>query len=572
MKLWESYIKDVQSGKRNAGKLEKLTVDRFLSVCKKKQYYFDVEAVEEKLHIISQFRHTKGKFKGVRFNPLPWQIFYWAWIFGLKYREDDYRVVRESLLCMSKKGGKSEMAGATGVVMTYFDGQPSAECYSAANSTDQALYSWNAAKMIVKQLMKDEEEFAEAVKIYDSFNNRTIMDLDSDSFFKAISAETRTLDGVNPHFAVVDEYHEARDDSIPKNLKSGMVGLDQPLLMYVTTRGFIFQGELKKLENKHVGLLRNRFTDDSAMSMIFSFDSEDEEKIKKYWGKPVGKIDKSFWEKSNPGLGIAPTLKGLETMYTDAINEGLSAQVNVMVKNFNMWVRQSKTWLSIENWNKCRKDSVDLESLKGRKCYGAYDLSTKWDLTAKGLLFPPLTAGEDFKFVAKYYCPEDGIKFRSKRDKVPYVEWSNEGLLTATPGNVIDYDFIREDILEDCASFEVVNWQYDPFHATEVSTKLAANGAKVEAFKQTVVNYNEPIMKLEELILKHRLNKGPDPILDWMFENIAINKNRSGLVMFDKDKSQEKIDGMVVLAMCVGGYLDDLGAKDEPAEVGITFI
>jgi Phage terminase-like protein, large subunit len=95
--------------------------------------------------------------------------------------------------------------------------------------------------------------------------------------------------------------------------------------MYVTTRGFNPNGELAKLERKHIGLLRNQHRDDSAMSLIFAMDESDEENLKKIWGKPVEELDKSYWQKSNPGLGVAPSMRGLESMYTDAINEGISA-------------------------------------------------------------------------------------------------------------------------------------------------------------------------------------------------------------------------------------------------------
>jgi len=218
-------------------------------------------------------------------------------------------------------------------------------------------------------------------------------------------------------------------------------------------------------------------------------------------------------------------------------------------------VRQSKAWLSIDDWLKCSK-KIDPEALKGRECYGAYDLSTKWDLTASGLLFPPIGQENDFIFLCRYYCPEEGIKLRSRRDKVPYSEWVHEGKLIATPGNVIDYDYIKEDVLQWHEDYNVQSWQYDPMFATEISTKLHEQGVKVNSFRQTTFKYNEPLAKLEEIILKESLNKGDDVILDWMFENIAINQNRSGLKMFDKDKSQEKIDGMVTLAMCMGGYLE----------------
>jgi len=191
-------------------------------------------------------------------------------------------------------------------------------------------------------------------------------------------------------------------------------------------------------------------------------------------------------------------------------------------------------------------------------------------------LFPPLAADDDFIFLCKYYCPEDGVKFRSNRDKVPYVDWAASGMLTATPGNTIDYDYIKQDILRAHEIYEVLSWNYDPMFATEISSSLFGSGLPVVPFRQTTYLYNEAIMKLEEIILKSKLNKGQDPILDWMFENIAINRSRSGLVMFDKDRSQEKIDGMVCLAMCmgkqdVGGYLDG-GKSNRKVDVDIFFV
>jgi phage terminase large subunit-like protein len=564
VKLWDSYVNDVLSGKRIAGNLERLSCERFLQLRQSDKYFFDVPEVESKLHIISCLKHTKGSFKGVNFKLLPWQAFFWAYIFGFKHKDDNLRVIREVLLCMAKKGGKSEVGGATGVLMTFFDNEPGAECYSAANSSDQAEFSWSAGATMCKQLMDDDEGFGEVCRVYDSVNNRKIVDLSSGSFFKTIAAENKTLDGVNPHFALIDEFHEARDDSIPKNLRSGMVQRTQPLLMYVTTRGFNPLGELAKLERKHIALLNAQATDDSAMSLIFAFDQEDEEKLKADWGKPVAEIDKTYWGKSNPGLGVAPSLRGIESMYTDAVNEGISAQTNVMVKNFNVWVRQSKAWISITSWKKTQ-GKIDIESLRGKTCYGSMDLSTKWDLTCFGLLFPPQEGIDRFTFVCRYYCPEDGIIFRANRDKVPYVDWANEGRLIATPGNVIDYDYIRNDIEQAMQTYDMKTLYYDPMFATETAIKLHESGIETYKFRQTSYQYNEPIMKLEELILSGQINKGDDPILDWMFENVTIKRNATGLVQFDKDRSNEKIDGIVVMAMCVAAYLHSL----EPDESSV---
>lgn len=546
----------MQTGKRLAGEMERLTVERFLHLKKNPNYYFDTQHVEGILHIISKFKHTKGQFKGVPFNILPWQAFFWAYIFGLKYREDNLRVVREALLCMAKKGGKSEMGGATAVIMTFFDDEPGAECYSAANSSDQAEFSWSAGAVMCKQLAQDDAEFASYCRVHDSVNNRKIIDTETNSFFKTIAAENKTLDGVNPHYGLIDEFHAAANDDIPKNLRSGMVQRRQPLLMYVTTRGFNPLSPLHRLEQKHASFLRGQATDDSSMSMIFALDPDDEKIVRDDWGKPVSEVNKAVWQKSNPGLGVAPSVRGLEGMYTDALAEGHSAQINFFVKNLNLWVRQSKTWFDYRIWRDCSAE-IDFEALNGKTCFGAMDLSTKWDLTCFGLLFPAQEGLEKNTFVARYYCPEDGIQFRSNRDKVPYAEWAKTGDLIATPGNVIDYEYIRADIEAAAIAYDLRAVYYDPKFATESATKLTEIGINCVALKQTYWQFTEPIMKIEEWAGKKELNKGKDVILDWMFGNVALRKNASGLVMLDKDKSSEKIDGIVVLAMCAAAYLED---------------
>jgi len=556
MQRWEVYIDSVQSGKRLAGELEKLAVERFLRLCTHPDYYFDADEANRVLDIISCFKHTKGTFKGVPFNILPWQAFFWAWIFGLKYKADDLRVTREVVLCMAKKGGKSEVMGATAVYMTFFDEEPGAEIYSAANSADQARFSWDAAGTICKQLIEDDPEFGKVCRIYDSVNNRKIVNVSNGSYCRTIATENSTLDGVNPHLAGIDEFHAAPNGDIPKNLMSGMVGRTQPLLMFVTTRGFNPNSELARLERKHIALLREQSKDDSCMGLIFALDPDDEKKLAEDWGKPIEFLDRSYWEKSNPGLGVAPTVRGLEAMYTDAVNAGQSELTNFKVKNLNIWVRQSKSWFDVQLWRQGRRE-IDLERLKGKTCFAGMDLSTKWDLTCVGYLFPVQPGLNENVFIANYYCPEDGIEFRANRDKVPYREWAAEGWLTATPGNVIDYDYIRTDIQSADEIYNVVSLFYDPKFATETATKLTEIGVNCVAMKQTLWQFTEPIMKVEEWCGKGELNKGMCPILDWMFENVTLRRNASGLIMFDKDKSREKIDGMVTLAMCIAGMLED---------------
>jgi phage terminase large subunit-like protein len=188
-------------------------------------------------------------------------------------------------------------------------------------------------------------------------------------------------------------------------------------------------------------------------------------------------------------------------------------------------------------------------------------------------LFPPTPERDSFIFKAKYYCPQEGATFRAKKDGVPYLDWAKEKHLYLTEGNVTDFNAVQLDIQEAMQNYSVQKVYYDPWQSTQFASELFADGVPMEQFRQTVVNYNEPIREMEALISKGQIWHGGDPVLRWMAGNITLKTNHTGLIMFDKDKSQEKIDGMVVLAMCYAAYMDSKkGQRPFDAESVISFI
>ena len=544
VKPWEEYVDNVLSGKRLAGELEKLSVERCVRLMKDPRYFFDESEAERVLEILSLFRHTKGKYYGKPFELFPWQKFFFAYIFGLKYKDTDIRVVRKILLCMAKKGGKSEIGGALGAIMTFYDGEMGAECYSAANKYDQAKFSWDAAKKIMQQMAREDEEINSCLKVYDSITNRAIMDTDTDSVFKPLAADAKTIDGVNPYFGLVDEYHEAKDSSIPDNLESGMVAREQPMLCIITTRGFNRHGVLGDLEDSYIAILRGQSENDSVFPLIFALDEGDD------WQ------DKSVWVKANPGLGRAPTLEGLEQEYQKAITEGARREISFRTKNLNQWMDTQEVWVSDRIW-RANKGKFSLKEMQGKMAYLGIDLSIHHDISGYGILFPPDDVDGKFYFKAKYYCPEEGAMDRSRKDRVPYLEWANNGLITLTPGNMTDYRFIEQHILEDNGLFHVIKAAYDPYQANYLAINLSEQGIDMEKFSLIFKYCNQPIAFLEKLLRENRLVYDEDPVLRWMAGNVKMITNTTGLVRPVKQDKKRRIDGFVMLLMALAQYLDE---------------
>jgi len=554
------YISEVLEGKRLVGELELAAVKRWSQFEADPDIYYDEKGVERVIQIFRLLKHTSGEYYGKRFQLLPWQIFVLSWIFGWKYKESGYRVTRKAYVEVAKKNGKSELAGAIGLYGAFFDGEMGAECYSAANKYDQATICWNAGKVMATQFMQESKKFASICKVYDSITTRGLKNLQGESSFKPIAADSKTLDGVRPHFAIIDEYHEAKDDSILRNLSSGMVNRTQPLLFIITTAGFNINGPCHQYRKVVNDIVSGKKEDKSTFGLIFTANKDDD------WN------DEKTWQKANPSIGTTPSWDGLRTEYTKALNEGQSAEINFKTKNLNIWVRQSKTWITDKIWMQGNKMESE-EKLMGSECYAAVDLSTKWDLTCFGLLFPPTPERDSFIFKAKYYCPQEGATFRAKKDGVPYLDWAKDKHLYLTEGNVTDFAAVQLDIQEAMQNYSVQKVYYDPWQSTQFASELFADGVPMEQFRQTVVNYNEPIREMEALISKGQIWHGGDPVLRWMAGNITLKTNHTGLIMFDKDKSQEKIDGMVVLAMCYAAYMDSKkGQRPFDAESVISFI
>jgi phage terminase large subunit-like protein len=459
----QEYIKEVLEGKRLVGDSELAAVKRWSEFEADPGIYYDEKGVERVIQIFRLLKHTSGEYYGKRFQLLPWQIFVLSWIFGWKYKESGYRVTRKAYVEVAKKNGKSELAGAIGLYGAFFDGEMGAIC-------------WNAGKVMATQFMQESKKFASICKVYDSITTRGLKNVQGESSFKPIAADSKTLDGVRPHFAIIDEYHEAKDDSILRNLASGMVNRTQPLLFIITTAGFNINGPCHQYRKVVNDIVSGKKEDKSTFGLIFTANKDDD------WN------DERTWQKANPSIGTTPSWDGLRTEYTKALNEGQSAEINFKTKNLNIWVRQSKTWITDKIWMQGNK-MESKEKLMGSECYAAVDLSTKWDLTCFGLLFPPTPERDSFIFKAKYYCPQEGATFRAKKDGVPYLDWAKEKHLYLTEGNVTDFNAVQLDIQEAMQNYSVQKVYYDPWQSTQFASELFADGVPMEQFNYLQMAY-----------------------------------------------------------------------------------
>lgn len=188
-------------------------------------------------------------------------------------------------------------------------------------------------------------------------------------------------------------------------------------------------------------------------------------------------------------------------------------------------------------------------SLKGRRCYVGLDLSSTTDLTALVGVFPD---DDGFDVLAQFFVPQDTIAERSRRDRVPYDQWSRAGHLVATPGNVVDYEYIRQTLKDWAAEFDLREVAFDPWNATDLVTRLSEqDGLTCVPIRQGFTSLSAPTKALEKAVLGRTLRHDGHPVLRWCISNVSVETDATGNLKPSKKVSTERIDGVVALIMAI---------------------
>lgn len=581
LELYKSYMAGVLSGEIVAGRLTRLAIERQAKDLKRQKsrdfpYKFSEAKASAALAILSIMQHTTGDWKGMPFQVQPFQAFRFAVIFGWIRKDNGKRRFRVVYNEVARKQGKSEEATATGCIGLTFDGEKTPQIYSAATTREQAKVIFKAAKIMMKQLGDLSPLIKSNIKIF----RDSIINTSNDGEMKALSSDAQTLDGLNPHFALIDEYHEHTTSDVLEVMSTGMGARSQPLLYVITTAGFNVEGPCYQLRKEAINVLEGKTVDETFFTIIYTLDEGDD------WN------DESNWIKANPQIGVTPTWEYMRSKYVQAVNQGGRAEVQFKTKNLNIWTRSHTTWIQDEVWMRSGRP-FDESELKGRMCFGGLDLATTKDLCALTLEFPPLgdsmikkglvrvvvtddgdrifeilengvfremTEKErgdimDYRHIYRFYCPKDTAEERSRRDKVDYLRWAADGLMVLTPGDTTDYDYIRRDISEFAAKYRIHSIAYDRYNSSQLVIDLQDDGHRVEPFSQSVPSMNAPTVDLERTVRLGDLAHNGNAAMRWMMGNVMIQLDANGNIKINKAKAAEKVDGPVSAVMARGQYM-----------------
>ena len=535
------YAENVVEGNIVAGKYVKWACQRHLDDLKRDDVYFDEQAANRIINFYKLTPHVKGELAGEPIILEDWQKFIVGCLFGWK-REDGNRKYREAYIEVARKNGKTTMMAPIGLYGMKYDNEPGAEIFSAATTRDQSKEIFDPAKQMVKK-----SDYIDDVETY----KNNLSHVESFSKFEPLSSDYDTLEGKNIHMGLVDELHAHPDSGVWDVLADGTGSRRQPLMIAITTAGFNQESFCYKYRNYCIDMLdpeKPDFTEDSQFAYIAELDEEDD------WRKEKN------WKKANPNLGVSVKKDNVKRRISKA--KRMPAQRNrIICKRLNVWTNAESRWMSMKEWKESAggdmKDFEEYkEKLKGKKCYAAIDLSSKIDITAYVKTF---SVDKKVIVIPEFFMPEDNIQKRSKEDNVPYDVWAREGLIHTTPGNAIDYEYIENLIIKDYKRYNIQRIGRDRWGSTQMAQNLQKENIEVVGIGQGFKSMSEPMKELEVYVLQNRLIHFNHPVLKWMVDNVVAKTDAADNIKPDKDKSKEKIDGIVALIMAVDGLIREEG-------------
>ena len=508
-----------------------------------KKYYFDEQAADRACAFMEHhIRHCKGDLAGQKIKLEAWQKDDLIRpIFGWKFKDSGLRKYRSVYCEIARKNGKSTIGAAVALYMLFADSELGSEVYSCAGDKNQASIIFDLAKRMI--LM--DPLLSSKAKVF----RNSITFPQKGNTYKVLSSDAKLQHGHNPNAILFDELHTQRSPELYEVMQTGTGARSQPLMFTMTTAGSSkTDGNICwQIHEYSQQVKKGIIKDESHLAVLYAADDEDDIQ------------DPATWLKANPNMGISVTEEYLKAEAKRA-SEMPSYENTFKRLHLNLWTTSVTKWISDSVWME-NFEEIDLKILKNQPCWGGLDLASTQDLSSLVLYFPM----EDQKDVVLtfFWCPEESADLRGRKYKIPYDEWIRDGYINSTPGNVQDYEFIRRDINNIIKDYDLQSIAFDRWNSSMLILALSQDdGIPMSQFGQGYRSQSAPSKQLEALVLKREINHLRNPVLRWQCENVMLQTDAAENIKISKQKSSEKVDGMVALVMALGEMMTDESEGD----------
>ena len=498
---------------------------------------------------------TSGLLAGKTMKLLPFQK---AFIKAVYAERKGKRLVRQAVLSCPRKNGKSGLSA--GLALCHLAGpeaEPRGQVISCANDRSQAsiLYEemkaiveatpWLSNRIVFKEYQKTmrDDKGPEATK----------------STYTAISAEVSSKHGLSPSCIIYDELGQAKTRDLFDVMATSQGARKEPLLLVISTQAATDNHVLSELIDYGLKIQSGEVKDRTFHLTLYCADEDAD-----IW-------DKATWIKCNPAAGKFLSIDDLKAA-ADKARELPTQEPAFRNLRLNQRVDSEAAFISPKLWEECA-DAVDVQSLRGKTCYGGLDLSSTQDLTALVLYFP-----ESGAVLPYFWLPLDGLKEKSLQDRVPYDIWKKQGYLSAISGSAVDRNAIALQVAEIAQNYDVQCIGFDRWRFEDLQKILTDEGIDLhfEPVGQGYKDFSPGIDEFERLMLAKRLKHAGNPIMRWCASNAVCTIDPAGNRKLDKKRSRGRIDGIVALVMACkvfAQYKEEhpLSSKDFSGSLFLSF-
>lgn len=512
---------------------------------------WDVAAVKHALAFFAEVLCLNGgEFEGIAFEPLPWQQFVIANLFGWK-GTDGYRRFRVAYVETAKGSGKSPLAAGIGMYGLVADGEPRAEIYAAATKKDQAMVLFRDA---VAMWQLSPELHGRLKGSGTGENVWNLAYIDRGAFFRPISADDGQS-GPRPHIALVDEVHEHKTNTVVEMMRAGTKSRRQALIFMITNSGSNKTGPCWSYHDYACKVSAGTLQDDSFFGYVCALDEGED---------PIH--DEKCWPKANPSLQHAdlPGRKYLREQVREA--RGMPAK-EALVRRlcFCQWTEAENPWISADIWLGAGRE-YEWRKFAGRRVWGGLDLSSTTDLTGLVLWVEPEEEGEPWRLVPFCWLPDEGLQRKEELDRVPYLAWRAAGYLETTPGRAVSKLHVAQRLAELADVFDIQSIAFDRWRIEDFKALASDNGITLptmEPFGQGFKDMSPALEATETHLLNTTVVHPAHPVLTWCAANAVAVSDPAENRKLSKDKATGRIDLMVAAVMGGGLVARNVAAQEK---------
>lgn len=480
-----------------------------------KCWHYDADRALRPVNFIERYCCLPEGKPGRKIALEPFQLFVLEMLFGF-VDDNGLRQFHECMWVVGRKNGKTSLSAALAIYMLMADGEGAPQCYSAATSKDQASLLYGSMLRMVAQSPALSKRLHKG--IIPARNQDGLQYRRNGGYFTPLSSQTRNLDGLNVHFAAIDEMAAITNRDTYDLIKQATPSRDQPLIIEITTNGFERDNLFDDQYDYASRILDGKAVDDTFLPVIYELDSRAE------WA------DEAKWIKANPGFGPIKKVEALRG-YVNKAKQDPSFLPTVMTKDFNIPENKASAWLRFEE--AVNREEFDYREMGFRYCIIGYDASDTIDLTAaQALMMRP--DDERMYEMSMYWIPEAQLEkhlksgLRKNRDNVPYQRWIDDGLVRVVPGNTIDHRVVFEWMQQLRDEFDIYPFAmgYDPWHLQDDSWKDGVRqfvGKKrMEEVRFGPQTLSAPMKQIRADYEAKRIVDGNNPVNQWCRMNVGI--------------------------------------------------